>query len=94
MTLVIYNGSYFSPRRSLLCPKHAKNDSFCTKKKEKKNNKTPSGFSWKKITLSKLANENALLPSHFFVASPQKPYLHLQENRPSKFTQIAFLTQL
>ena len=36
MTLVIYNGSYFSPRRSLLCPKHAKNDSFCTKKKEKK----------------------------------------------------------
>ena len=99
MTLVIYNGSYFSPRRSLLCPKHAKNDSFCTKKKEKEKRKkktttTPSGFSWKKITLSKLANENALLPSHFFVASPQKPYLHLQENRPSKFTQIAFLTQL
>ena len=47
-----------------------------------------------KITLSKLAKEKALLPSHFFVASPQKPYLHLQENRPSKFTQIAFLTQL
>ena len=39
MTLVIYNGSYFSPRRSLLCPKHAKNDSFCTKKKEKKKRK-------------------------------------------------------
>ena len=38
MTLVIYNGSYFPPRRSLLCPKHAKNDSFCTKKKEKKKN--------------------------------------------------------
>ena len=52
-------------------------------------------FVEKKLLYQKLPmTENALLPSHFFVASPQKPYLHLQENRPSKFTQIAFLTQL
>ena len=95
MTLVIYNGSYFSPRRSLLCPKHAKNDSFCTKKKKKKNNNnnTIRIFMEKNYSI-KTCQWNALLPSHFFVASPQKPYLHLQENRPSKFTQIAFLTQL